>query len=513
VAAVDATGQTPPDDVEDEVRFAPSDGGRIAYRIFGNGPVDLIVSPGFGSHVDLIARDPFFHRFAARLIRFARVLLFDKRGSGLSDPVEHLPTYEERSRDWGAVMDHAGSERAWLFGHSESGPSAILFAASHPVRVEGLILGSAFASFSLEHRLRLVTEGYLGQAELARAEAMHDDLLARIPTEWGTGRVLTQIVPEYGNALLRPAVALSERLLGDHVRITQQLEAWRAGDVSELLPYVNVPTLVLHRTEDYIPIGHGRFLADQIPGAEFVEAPGSGHNMWSGGEAGFIATQIERFVTGAEPLPVGPTTSLVTVLFTDIVGSTDRANELAEGWTPLLKRHHDLVRRSVESLGGRLVKSLGDGFLASFPGPVAAIRCAAMISAASAELGLPIRAGVHAGEAEMLPDGDLAGVALHFAARVMGVAQEGQILVSRTVRDLSAGSDLEFSSIGVLELKGFDGEHELFASSLGSPVAASRSQMDITPAQRVFLTTTKRFPRVTRAVAGWLEDRTVARQR
>jgi class 3 adenylate cyclase len=500
-------------DTASDVCYAPSDGGRIAYRVLGAGPADLIVSPGFGSHVDLISRDPYFHRFAHQLTGFARVALFDKRGSGLSDPISRLPTYEERSRDWGAVMDDLGIDKGWLFGHSESGPSAILFAATHPERVHGLILGSAFASFSLEHRQRLVDEGYLDQRALDHSEAIHADILRRVPSEWGTGRVILAIVPEYGSTLLRPAVAVSERLLGDHVRITQELEAWRAGDVSAILTTLDVPTLVLHRSEDYIPIGHGRFLADQIPGAEFVEAPGTGHNMWSGGESTFIAEQIERFITGAAPGRRRANTTLVSMLFTDIVNSTEHALSLGDEWSAVLQEHHDLVGRCVEGFGGRTVKSLGDGVLAAFPGPVAAVECAAAINTGSTQIGLTVRAGVHTGDAELLPDGDLAGLAVHLAARVMAAAEGGQILVSRPVKDLAAGSILQFRSVGPHRLKGFDGDHELFESTLGAARPPTRSQMEINVLHRALLSGITRFPRSARAIVTAVQRRTAGRRR
>ena len=308
-----------PPPTSDHVEFATGDAGRLAYRVYGDSEPVIVFSAGFGSHLDLMAGDPAYHRFMTSLSAFAKVVVFDKRGAGLSDPVDHPPTFEERSRDWLHVMDAVGAERAWLFGHSESGPSAIVCANTHPERVHGLVLASSFATFSDEHRAQLVAQGLMTQDESVRAEAIHHDLVSRIATEWGTGKVLSTIMPEYAGPLIRQAVGVCERRLGSANQIAQEVEAWKAGDVRALLPLVSVPTLVLHRSEEYVPLAVGKFLAREIPEARFFAVPGHEHMIWAGEEAHVVVDEVARFVTDLPSAPERRSTKLVTVLFLSLI--------------------------------------------------------------------------------------------------------------------------------------------------------------------------------------------------
>ena len=437
-----------------EVRYADSDGVRIAYEVFGAGPRNLVLVHGWVTHLELLWENPRVAATLERLGSFCRVLNFDKRGTGLSDrvPVDRLPTLEQRMDDVRAVMDAARSERAVLFGHSEGGPMCALFAAAYPERVEGLVL---YGSFAVRHGV----PGYPWAPSLEeRAERIR-----RIREEWGGVVHLDQLAPgaagdpefaawwaRYLRSSASPAAAAALTSMNTDV------------DVRAVLPTIRVPTLVLHRAGDRTadPAG-ARWTAEQIPGAHYVELAGDDHLLWADPEPIFAG--VEEFVTGVPAANV-PDRVLTTVLFTDIVGSTETAASVGdEAWRRLLDRHDELVARYLERYRGRRVKSTGDGVLAVFDGPARAVRCAQALADAVAALGLEIRAGVHTGEAELRGD-DVGGLAVHIAARVTALAGAGEVIVTRTVTDLVAGSGIAFGRRDAQALKGVPGEWELFAA-------------------------------------------------
>ena len=434
-----------------EIRYVKSGDLSIAYTVFGDGP-DLLVAPGFISHLDLIWDERSVAHFFSRLGSFRRVVTFDKRGTGLSDPASHAPTLEECVDDMRAVMDAAGSDRADVFGISEGGAMAMLMAASHPGNVEALVLYGSFA------RLLASPDYPLGVAEEQLAK------LAEVSAKgWGEGIGLGAWAPSRQNDdELRQWWARLQRVAASPGMVHNIFSLYPALDIREVLPAIQAPTLVVHRRGDrMINLAMGRYLADHIPGAKLVELDGSDHLFFTG-DADAIVDEIQEFLTGVRPQPPVERV-LATVLFTDIVGSTERAAELGdEAWLELLRSHDALVRRQLERFQGREVNTMGDGFIATFDGPARAIRCATAIRDAVRAVGLEVRAGLHTGEVE-LSDGDVAGIAVHLAARVAAAAGAGEVLVSRTVVDLVAGSGLTFAARGRHALKGVPGEWELFA--------------------------------------------------
>jgi class 3 adenylate cyclase/predicted alpha/beta hydrolase len=439
-------------------KYVERDGVSIAYQVVGDGPIDLLLAPGFISHLDLQWTDPGLTRLLGRLAGFARLILYDKAGTGLSDPVAHLPTLEERGADIEAVLDAAGSERAVLFGVSEGGPAAVLLAATRPERIISLVLYGTFAVLP-----PTAPEAY----PTAVVERSGDgEQIEAIIRNWGDGTALARFFAPsmserqqrfwgtYARAAASPRMA--EALLRTVLLI----------DVRDVLPAVHVPTLVLHVEDDRaVPIEAGELLAEKISGARFVRYPGVDHAFWLGQTSAIIdgvADEVERFVTGAVR---GPSTDrvLTTVLFTDIVDSTRRASELGDrDWRELLERHDALLERVVAEHGGRVVKHIGDGALSAFDGPAKAIRCAEMLRDAVAELDIELRAGVHTGECEAIGD-DLAGVSVHIGARIAALASPGEIAVSSTVKELVIGSDMQFTDRGEHELKGVPGAWRLYA--------------------------------------------------
>lgn len=423
----------------------------IAYTAFGEGP-DLLVAPGFISHLDLIWEERSVAHFFSRLASFRRVISFDKRGTGLSDPAAHAPTLEECVDDMRAVMDAASSERADVFGISEGGAMAMLLAATHPGRVEALVLYGSFA------RLLESPEYPIGVSEQQLAK------LAEVSARgWGEGIGLGAWAPSRQNDdELRQWWARLQRVAASPGMVHNIFSLYPALDIREVLPAIQAPTLVVHRRADrMINLAMGRYLADHIPGAKLVELDGTDHLFFTG-DADAIVDEIQEFLTGVRPQPPVERV-LATVLFTDIVGSTERAAELGdEAWLELLRSHDALVRRQLERFHGREVNTMGDGFIATFDGPARAIRCATAIRDAVRAIGLEVRAGLHTGEVE-LSDGDVAGIAVHLAARVASAADAGEVLVSRTVVDLVAGSGLGFGARGRHALKGVPEEWELFA--------------------------------------------------
>jgi class 3 adenylate cyclase/pimeloyl-ACP methyl ester carboxylesterase len=500
LAGVDSFVVQPP-----PTQYVERDGISIAYQVVGDGPVDLLVAPGFISHLDLQWTEPRYASFLGRLASFARLIMYDKPGTGLSDPIPHLPTLEERGADIEAVLDAAGSERAVLLGISEGGPSSVVLAASRPERITSLVLYGTFANLS---GIFVTPEAYSPEVvERAQAELYE---LEELFEHWGDGTRLSKLfAPSLGE--------LQQRFYGTFARAAASPRMARAVvetvlqiDVREILPSVRVPTLVLHVEGDRaIPVAAGQRLADGIPGARFVKFPGVDHVFWLH-DCGAIVDEIERFVTGAVH-HAETDRVLATVLFTDVVGSTRRAAELGDrAWRELLERHDALLDRVVAERGGRVVKHIGDGALSAFDGPAKAISCAEVLRDALPELGIELRAGVHTGECEAIGE-DIGGLAVHIGARVSALAGPGEIVVSSTVKELVIGSGMQFVERGEHELKGVPGSWRLY--TLGEE-REPRAQLDgaagyMRRSDRVAVTLARRMPRVMR-VAGQLAARGVS---
>lgn len=436
-----------------ETRYALSGDISIAYQVFGSGPVDLVIVPGFISHVDLQWHQLGYREWMERLASFARVIVFDKRGTGASDRDVGDSTLEERMDDVRAVLDAVGSQRAAVLGYSEGGALAILLAAAYPARVSELIL---FATFPCGPEAPDYPEGVeLG----ARFEC-----IKTVIDSWGQGELLQFSVPSLaGNPAAKAAMGRFERAASSPRAVRSHMRWVRELDVRPVAQALRVRTLVALRSSDaLIPPSSTRWLAKNIPGARLVEYPGDNHLPWIGDFAAF-ADDIQEFVTGSRRSSVvEPDRVLATVLFTDIVRSTERAVSLGDrAWTELLGRHHEVVRSRITRFRGHEEGTSGDGFLASFDGPARAVRCALEIRDALAPLSVEVRAGVHTGECERNGD-DLAGIAVHTGARVMAAADAGEVLVSRVVRDLVAGSGLSFVERGTHTLKGIPGQWDLY---------------------------------------------------
>jgi pimeloyl-ACP methyl ester carboxylesterase len=435
-----------------ETRYAKSGDLNIAYQVVGEGPLDLIYVPGWISNLELMWDEPAHAHVLDRFASFSRLILFDKRGTGLSDPVplDRLPTLEERMDDVRAVLDAVECEQPAVFGFSEGGLMSVLFAATYPERTRALALYGVFAK-------RIWSPDY-PWAPKPDDRAREIDELER---NWAERMDLDKLAPSEDDAF-KDRLATYFRRSASPGAAAALMRMNTELDVRDVLPTIQAPTLVLHRKDDLdASVEEGRWIAGRIPGAKFVELPGDVHTLW-GGDTDSIVDEIEEFLTGARRGPE-PDRVLATVLFTDIVGSTERAKDVGDRrWRELLERHHALVRHQLERYQGREVDTAGDGFLATFDGPARAIRCATAAVAGVRSLGLEIRAGVHTGECELFGD-KVAGLAVHTGARVASVAGPGEVLVSQTVKDLVAGSGLEFEDRGAHELKGVPGEWRLFA--------------------------------------------------
>jgi class 3 adenylate cyclase/pimeloyl-ACP methyl ester carboxylesterase len=482
-------------------QYVERDGISIAYQVVGNGPVDMLVAPGFISHLDLQWTHPRYSRFLARLASFTRLIIYDKPGTGLSDPIPHLPTLEERGAEIEAVLDSVGSERAVLLGISEGGPSSVVLAATRPERIASLILYGTFAVFP-----SVAPEAYSPEV-VQRHTAMLQDELRETLDHWGDGARLAKIFVPSANELEQRTYGVFMRASASPRMARALVETAHQIDVRNILSSVHSPTLVLHVDGDRsMPVEAGRLLADGIPGARFVSYPGVNHAIWIG-DFDAIVDEIERFVTGAVH-HANPDRVLATVLFTDIVASTTRAAELGDrAWREVLERHDALVGRVVSEHGGRVVKHIGDGALSTFDGPATAIRCAEALRDGVAELGIELRCGIHTGECEAIGD-DLGGLAIHIGARVGALAGPGEIVVSSTVKELVVGSDMQFSDRGEHELKGVPGSWHLYA--LGEE-RTPRVELDGTAgymrrSDRVAVTLARRMPRAMR-LAGKLASR------
>jgi len=435
-----------------QTRYAKSGDVNIAYQVLGQGPPDLVLIPGWVSNIEIFWEEPAVVRFFTRLASFSRLILFDKRGTGLSDRVAEMPNLETRMDDVRAVLDTVGSERAALFGYSEGGVLCALFAATYPNRASALIMHGSYA------RLTSAPDYPWGLNEQERSA-----LVDQAVREWGA---------PIGIDMRAPSMATDERFRQWWARFLR-LSASPAAfatlshmnaqmDIRQVLPAIRVPTLILHSVNDRnLDVRGSRYLAERIPGAKLVELSGPDHVPWLS-DADIVVDEVEEFLTGARHAPE-PERVLATVMFTDIVGASERAAGLGDRrWHDLLDSHHALIRRQLNHFRGREIDTAGDGFLATFDGPARAVRCASTISDGVRSLGIEVRAGLHTGECEMMGD-KLAGIAVHIGSRVAALARPGEVLVSSTVKDLVAGSGLSFQDRGIQSLKGIPGEWRLFA--------------------------------------------------
>jgi class 3 adenylate cyclase/pimeloyl-ACP methyl ester carboxylesterase len=451
-----------------ETRYARSGDYHIAYQVVGDGPVDLVYVPGWISHLDLYWEEPSIARFLGSLASFARLIIFDKRGIGLSDPVppSGMPNLEERTDDVRAILDAIGSEHAVLLGQGYGCPIALFFAASHPERVTHLVLYAPTVKAGVR------TDDFPWGPTEEERRAWQETT-----SEWGTDEFaatwVARLAPsaaddaqfvEWAGRMMRTAASPAT------AKAFMRMQAFM--DAREVLPLIRVPTLVLDRSEAHMPKGpvdmppleESRYIAERIPGAKLVALPGKDYLPWIG-DADGIVSEVARFVTGAAPVRP-PDRLLVTVLFTDMVDSTRRAAELGDArWRELLERHNALVRGYLAEYRGQEIDRAGDGFLATFDGPARAIRCAEAVVNSSSREGLEIRAGVHSGEVELLEQG-IGGISVHIGARVAAQAAPGEVLVTSTVRDLVAGSGIEFNERGKHALKGVPGRWQLFSALL-----------------------------------------------
>ncbi len=436
------------------VKYAKTGEFNIAYQVVGDGPVDLLLLPGWVTHLELQWDVAPIARFLERLAGFSRLIQFDKRGTGLSDRVSpsELPTLEQRMDEVRAVMDAAGSERAVLFGTIGGGAMSGLFAATFPERALGLILYGTFGRLEPDTGL------------LARLAPTQEAALERVEREWGTEGVCV--------SFWAPSIVNDEATKSAYLRLARSaaspgsarvvMQMGYALDWEGLLPAIHVPTLVLHRKDDLVvPVHQARRLAELIPGAKLVELEGSDHLMWAGDQESMLR-EVEAFVASIGPRPRDDR-MLMTILFTDIVESTETAARLGDlAWRGLLDNHHRVVREQLERYRGHEVETAGDSFLATFDGPARAIECAQAVMESAGSIGLTLRAGLHTGEVEVTTDG-LRGIAVNVAARTMALAEPGEILVTSTSKELVAGSGIEFRDRGSFELKGVPGAQQLFA--------------------------------------------------
>ena len=432
------------------IRYARSGDVNIAYQVFGEGPVDIVVTPGFTSHLDLQWTLPSFAAFAENLASFSRVILFDKRGTGLSDPTPGAVAFEARIDDIEAVMEAAGSEKATLFGISEGGPLSALFAATHPERVSSLVLYGTFA------------RGSQLPAELLAA---FEDAVEH----WGEGRTAALFSTKEGESAVRRRLAgMFERASASPGMAYALIQSIKELDVTSALELLTMPTLVLRRSDDpFAAALWSQEMAKRIPHAQLVSVAGSEHLPWFGDSTDLLG-EVEQFVTGHRRThEVGRI--LATILFTDIVDSTKHAARVGDAeWRLLLEEHNGIVRRELAAFRGHEVKTTGDGFLATFDVPARATLAARSTIEAIRPMGIEIRAGVHTGECEVLDSGDVRGMAVHIAARVGALAGTGEVLVSSTVRDLVIGSNIGFADGGVHTLKGVPGEWHLYRATPSS---------------------------------------------
>ena len=437
-----------------ETRYARAGDVHIAYQVVGDGPIDLVYVPPQLQQVEHLWAEPRIAAFFERLARFSRLILFDRRGTGLSDPISSTTTLEDQMEDVSAVLDAVGSEQAALFAQAEGASMAMLYSATHPERTRALILYAGMPRVTS-------APGY----EWPGTPAERERRIADIVAAWGTGERLALIAPSAaGDEALRRWFARLERLAASPGSLRLLVDIAGETDVRGVLPSIAAPTLVLHRRDDQaIDVRHSRYLAEHIPGARYVELEGR-DNLLVLGDSDRILAEVERFLTGTHTPPEADRV-LATVMFTDIVGSTETAARLGDrAWRELLARHDQLSRAQLARFRGRAVKSLGDGWLATFDGPARAIRCALELRDTVRELGVELRAGLHTGECEAIGD-DVGGLAVHIGARVGALAAPREVLVSNTVKDLVVGSGIDFADRGEHALKGVPGVWRLWAAA------------------------------------------------
>jgi pimeloyl-ACP methyl ester carboxylesterase len=431
------------------IRYARSGDAHLAYRCFGDGPRDIVLIPGTISHLELVWELPGYEHLLKRLSTFARVIVFDKRGQGLSDRGTGF-TLEQRVDDVRAVMDAAGSDRATIYGWSEGGPASLMLTASHPDRVSDLVLYGSYAC--QRDPSWLVTPERLAV------------FLDYLETHWGAGAMLRLYAPSHrDDPTFLETFSRIERAAASPGHIRELLMVAHEGDVRHLLPAIRVPTLILHRAGDKLVwVSAGRYLAEHIPGAKYVEIPGDDHLIIDRETQDVVADAIEEFMTGSHRR-FAPDRVLATVVFIDIVRSTERVAALGDaGWRDLLDRFYASVSKELAAFHGREVDRAGDGVLARFDGPARAIRCACALRSVLHGLGVQARFGLHTGECEVMGDG-LSGIAVHIGARILGHAEPDEVLVSSTVKDLVAGSGIGFTDRGTHVLKGVPDQRRLYA--------------------------------------------------
>jgi pimeloyl-ACP methyl ester carboxylesterase len=452
----------------------------LAYQVFGDGPVELAFVGPMVSHIELSWTQPEFKAFFEQLATFCRVVMFDKAGVGLSDPIPKVRLLEERAAEIEAVIDAVGFGKPVLFAMSEGGPQAIEFAAKRPERTRALILYGSFAFMQgaswddldrdpAELRARTLAELGEDYAPSTEQIARAQEFVRAARSAWGSGAAAKWWFP---SARSTRQLAMFERMSASPGMLRATVESAFRIDVRPILPTITAPTLVIHAREDLMPVQGSRYLADHIPGAQYLEVDGANHAPWLT-EPDRILTGIEEFLTGSHAAPAQSRRALRTVLFTDMVASTHHAAAAGdERWRAVLQRFGEITAELTQRFGGTVVKSTGDGHLATFDGPTQAIRCAEALRADAETLGIQIRAGIHTGECELL-DTDIGGLAVHITARILGQASAGEILVSRTVRDLVVGSGTGFEDRGSVELRGVPGSWQLLAVDRHGPRAGS----------------------------------------
>ncbi len=493
----------------------------IAYQVFGEGPVDLVFVGPFVSHIELFWALPEFKSFFDQLSTFCRVVLFDKAGVGLSDPVPKVRTLDDRAAEIEAVMDAVGFTKAAVWGMSEGGPAACIFAATRPERTQALLLYSTFAYLwfngwedidrdPAELRVRALAE--LGERYTPSAEQLSylQQMGRAIRSDWGTGAAFRIGAPSIRSMR---QLATFERMCASPGMARASFETGFRMDVRPVLPTITAPTLVIHAQGDRgIPVQCGHYLADHIPAARMLEVDGVDHAPWFT-EPDRILTAMEEFLTGGHSAPSQSHRALRTVLFTDMVASTQRAAAAGdERWRAVLHRFGEITAELTERFGGTVVKSTGDGHLMTFEGPTQAIRCAEALRSDAEKLGIEIRAGIHTGECELL-ESDIGGIAVHIAARILGQAGAGEILVSRTVRDLVVGSGTGFEDRGNVELRGVPGTWQLLAVDRdGARAGTAEAQLTsiLTPGPRAAMRRSDRAVEVIARRTPWI-FRTMAR--
>lgn len=466
-----------------DTQYARAVGGLdIAYRVFGDGPMNLVIAPGIFSHLDLLFTFDLYRDFMERFAQFGRVVTFDKRGTGLSDATAAAAELDERMDDIRAVMDATSMSRAAIIGISEGGPLSLLFAATYPDRVDAVVVCGSFGRVPPNTAFRAALDSGT--------------------KEWGTGKLTTQMSPglQRSSALVRRSIGFLERASASP-NMAKSLAAFMADlDIRPILPSVQAPVLALHRSDELIESRFAREIADAVPNGKLVLLPGDDHLPWVGNVTEYVDV-IEEFLTGTKHV-AEPERRLSTVLFTDIVSSTSQNAELGdEAWGRLLAHHHELVRGALGDYRGQEIKTIGDGFLAAFDGPARALRCAKAVVDGVGELGISVRAGLHTGEVEILSDGDIGGMAVNIGARVGALASGGEVLVSSTIKDLVFGSGFHFVSRGEHTLKGVPGSWSLFALEGEGPLHAPVTSIEdhLGPLDRARVKLVRRSPRVSRA--------------